>query len=132
MKLFLAIAAILAWIFGLGQLLAPAKFYAPMGVEFTPMLATIAQTLGANLFGLGVINWCARQAQGRGLTAVLLGNLFVQVLSLAVVFRILSLGAGKIAAPGVVIHVVLGAFFLFFLLRARKQESAQVSAAARP
>ncbi|PYV74504.1 MAG: hypothetical protein DMG96_20010 [Acidobacteria bacterium] len=112
MKIFLAIAAILAWIFGLGQLLAPAKFYAPMGVEFTPMLATIAQTLGANLFGLGVINWCARQAQGRGLTAVLLGN--------------------KIAAPGVVIHVVLGAFFLFFLLRARKQESAQVSAAARP
>jgi hypothetical protein len=131
MKTFLAIAAMLAWIFGLGQLLAPAKFYAPMGIELTPMLATMVQSYGATMFGLGVINWCARQAQGRGLIAVLLGNLFIQILNLGVVFRMLSLGAGKTAAPGVVVHVVLGAFFLFFLLRARKQESGKVITAAR-
>jgi hypothetical protein len=121
MKIFLVISAILAWIFGLGQLLAPAKFYAPMGIELTPMLATIVQSYGATMIGLGVIDWCAREAQGRGLIAVLLGNLFVQVLNLGVVFRMLSLGAGRTAAPGVVIHVVLGGFFLFFLLRAKKQ-----------
>ncbi|HKW17182.1 MAG TPA: hypothetical protein VJO35_06725 [Terriglobales bacterium] len=129
MRIFLAIAAILAWIFGLGQLLAPARFYAPMGIELTPMLATMVQSYGATMIGLGVINWCAREAQGRGLFAVLLGNLFVQVLNLGVVFRMLSLGAGKTAAPGVVIHVVLGGFFLYFLLRERKQESTGMSAA---
>jgi hypothetical protein len=129
MKLFLAIAAILAWIFGLGQLLAPAKFYAPMGIELTPMLATMVQSYGATMIGLGVINWCAREAQGRGLFAVLLGNLFVQVLNLGVVFRMLSLGAGKAAAPGVVIHIVLGGFFLYFLLRERKQEAIAIGAA---
>jgi hypothetical protein len=131
MKLFLAISAVLAWIFGLAQLLAPAKFYAPMGVELSPLLATIAQMLGANLIGLGVINWFARQAQGRGLFAVLLGNLFVQILSLAVVFRVMSLGPGKTAAPGVVIHVALGGFFLFFLVKARHQAAIQAGAAAR-
>lgn len=129
MKIFLAIAAILAWIFGLGQLLAPVKFYSPMGIELTPMLATMAQSYGATMIGLGVINWCAREAQGRGLFAVLLGNLFVQVLNLVVVFRMLSLGAGKTAAPGVVIHVVLGGFFLFFLLRPKKPESTATIAA---
>jgi hypothetical protein len=129
MKIFLAISAILAWIFGLGQLLAPSKFYAPMGNELTPMLATMAQSYGATMIGLGVIDWWAREAQGRGLVAVLLGNLFVQVLNLGVVFRMLSLGAGKTAGPGVVIHVVLGGFFLYFLLRARKQELTGISAA---
>ena len=129
MRTYLAIAAILAWIFGLGQLLAPVKFYAPMGIELTPMLATMVQSHGATMIGLGVINWFAREAQGRGLFAVLLGNLFVQVLNLGVVFRMLSLGAGKTAAPGVVIHVVLGGFFLFFLLRAKSRESTAISAA---
>jgi len=129
MKIFLAISAVLAWIFGLGQLLAPAKFYAPMGIALTPMLATMVQSYGATMIGLGVTNWFARQAQGRGLIAVLLGNLFIQILNLGVVFRMLSLGAGKTAAPGVAIHIVFGGFFLFFLLRARKQEATGIAAA---
>ena len=128
MKVFLAIAAIFAWIFALAMLFAPAKFYAPAGFELTPMLATLAQAHVATLFGLGVINWGAREAKGRGLTAVLFGNLMVQVLSLIVVIRTMRLGAGTAVAPGIVIHVVLGGFFLFFLLRAKKEESVRAAA----
>ena len=120
MKLFLSIAAVLAWVFGLMQLLMPAKFYLSAGLVLTPMLATIAQSHGATLVGLGVIDWIARGATGRGLVAVLAGNLVVQILSLLVVLRTMSLGAGMSVAPGIVIHVVLGSLFAFFLMRARK------------
>jgi hypothetical protein len=120
MKLFLSIAAILAWIFGAMLLLIPANFYEPTGIVMTPMLATIAQAHGATLVGLGLIDWLARNAERQGLVAVLAGNLVVQILSLAVVVRTMLLGAGMAVAPGVVIHVVLGGFFAYFLARARR------------
>ena len=117
MRLFLAVAAVLAWIFGAALLVAPAAFYAPARIEMTPMLATVAQAHGATLVGLGVVDWLARNADRRGLVAVLGGNLVVQVLSLGVVVRTMTLGAGAAVAPGVVIHVVLGALFALFLWR---------------
>ena len=120
MRVFVGVAAVLAWLFGIMLLLAPAKFYAPTGMVLTPMLATLAQAHGATLVGLGTINWLARKAQGPGLTAVLAGNLVVQLLSLAVVIRTITLGAGAAVAPGVVIHVVLGGGFGYFLLRNRR------------
>ena len=62
MKLFLAIAGVLAWLFGATLLLAPGQFYAPTGLALTPVLATLAQAHGATLIGLGTINWLARRA----------------------------------------------------------------------
>ncbi len=120
MKIFLSIAAVLAWLFGGMLLLAPGPFYQPTGIVMTPMLATLAQAHGATLVGLGVIDWLARGAEGRGLVAVLGGNLVVQILSLGVVIRTMTLGAGAAVAPGVVIHVVLGSLFALFLVKARK------------
>jgi hypothetical protein len=120
MKVVLAIAAILAWIFGAALLLAPDKFYAPTGMVLTPMLATLAQAHGATLFGLGVINWLARKAEKQGLIAVFTGNLVVQIFSLGVVIRTMTLGAGPAVAPGVVIHVVLGGLYTWGLLKAQK------------
>jgi hypothetical protein len=84
--------------------------------------------VSATLFGLGIINWYARKAQGYGLIGMLLGNLFVQVLSLVVVLRTMTLGAGAAVTPGIVIHVVLGGFFLFFLLKAKNVRSRGVAA----
>lgn len=120
MKIFLSIAAVLAWLFGAGMLLAPAAFYEPVGIAFTPMLGTVAQAHGATLVGLGVVDWLARDAEKKGLFAVLAGNLVVQVLSLVVVLRTAALGAGAAVAPGVVIHVVLGALFAYFLVKLRR------------
>jgi len=123
MKIFLSIAAVLAWLFGAALILAPAGFYAPTGIAMTPLLATIAQAHGATLFGLGVIDWMSRSATGASARAVLAGNLVVQVLSLGVVLRTMSLGAGAAVAPGVVIHVVLGGLFAFFLARSRRAQA---------
>jgi len=119
MKIFISIAAILAWLFGAMLLIVPAGMYAPTGIAMTPMIATLAQAHGATLMGLGVVNWLARNADRQGLIAVLTGNLVVQVLSLGVVLRTMQLGAGLAVAPGVVIHVVLGSLFAFFLIRVR-------------
>ena len=61
--------------------------------------------------------------------AVLAGNLVIQILSLLVVLRTMQLGAGSAVAPGVVIHVVLGALFGYFLLRTRKIQAFRASPA---
>ena len=122
MKIFISIAAILAWLFGAMLLIVPAEMYTPTGIAMTPMIATLAQAHGATLVGLGVVNWLARNADRQGLIAVLTGNLVVQVLSLCVVIRTMQLGAGLAVAPGVVIHVVLGSLFAIFLIRVRKAQ----------
>ena len=122
MKIFISIAAIMAWLFGAMLLILPAEMYAPTGIAMTPMIATLAQAHGATLVGLGVVNWLARNADRQGLIAVLTGNLVVQVLSLGVVIRTMQLGAGLAVAPGVVIHVVLGSLFAIFLIRVGKAQ----------
>jgi len=123
MRVLLGVAAVLAWIFGALLLVMPGPFYAPTGITMTPMLATVAQAHGATLVGLGVIDWLARNVERNGVRAVLAGNLVVQVLSLVVVIRTMTLGAGVRVAPGVVVHVVLGALFAFFLFRGRADRS---------
>ena len=120
MKIFLSIAAVLAWLFGAMLLLAPGPFYAPIGLTMTPMVASVAQAHGASLVGLGVINWMARGANRQGLVTVLTGNLVVQILSLGVAIRTVMVGAGAGATPSIFIHVVLGVLFLFFLLQAKR------------
>jgi hypothetical protein len=74
------------------------------------------------LIGLGTINWLARGADRRGQVAVMAGNLVVQVASLGVVIRTMMLGAGTAVAGGVIIHVVLGALFAFYLFKAARPE----------
>jgi hypothetical protein len=120
MKVFLSVAAILAWSFGALLFFVPETFYTPTGIVMTPLLATIAQAHGATLFGLGIINWLGRNAERKGLVAILAGNLVVQILSLVVVIRTMTLGAGSAVVPGVVIHVILGSLFAVFLRRAVK------------
>jgi hypothetical protein len=132
MRTFLAAAAILAWLFAAMLLLAPAAFYAPVGITLTPLLATVAQAHGATLFGLGVVNWLARKADARGVMAVLSGNLIVQVLSFGVVLRTWSLNPDASALPGALIHVVLGSLFAYFLIRTRRHSMASGNAVLEP
>ncbi len=129
MKLFIAISAILAWLFGAMLLFMPAQFYAPTGIAMTTMLASIAQAHGATLIGLGVVNWIGRNADRKGLIAVLEGNLVVQVLSLAVVVKTMTLGAGSAVVPGVLIHLILGSFFAVFLIKVKRVSVSQENGA---
>ena len=120
MNILLAVAAVLAWLFGGMLIFMPQEFYAPVGIAMTPMLATNSQAHGATLIGLGVIDWLARGADRRGIVAVLAGNLVTQILSLLVVARTMQLGAGAAMAPAIVIHVVLGTLFTYFLFKATR------------
>lgn len=123
MSIVLALAGVLAWLFGAMLMLAPAAFYAPTGISMTPMLATLAQAHAATLIGLGFVNWLARHGERRSQRAVLAGNLIAQLLSLGVVVRTMALGAGTAVAPGVVIHVALATLFAVFLVRSRAAAS---------
>jgi hypothetical protein len=117
MRLFLGVAAALAFLFSAGLLLSPEAFYAPMGLALTPLQATLAQAHGATLAGMGVLLWLGRDAEPKGMRAILWGNLVVQLLSLLVLLKTSQLGAGAKIAPGVVIHVTLGSFYAYFLSR---------------
>ena len=122
----LIVSAILAWLFGLMLLFNARAFEAPVGIDVPDKVATIAQAQGAILLGLGVINWMTRDVTDpRALTAVLAGNFVVQIASLAVVVRALALRIFPAqGAPAVVIHVLLGAAFAVYLLRARRATTA--------
>src|SRR5262245_25691868 len=118
MKLFLAVSAALAFIFGLALLFASSSFYAPMGIVVTPAIAVTAQTQGAILVGLGMLNWTARSLPPPSVRPVLMGNLVVQVLSLAVIVRALVLRIVPAQNAGaILVHTVLGVGFAYFLAR---------------
>ena len=123
MRLFLLIAGVLACIFGAALILVPTQFYQPTGIAMTPLIATIAQAHGATLFGLGVFNILVRRADAVGLKAAFAGNLVVQIISLIVVIRTMTLGPGMAVAPGVVIHIVLGSFCTYFLWKLSAQKA---------
>ena len=118
----LTVSAVLAWLFAVMLLFNTRAFEAPIGIDVTDKVATIAQAQGAILLGLGLINWLSRSITDRAaLTAVLAGNLVVQIASLAVAARALLLGISPIqGAPAVVIHTLLGGAFAFYLMRMRR------------
>jgi hypothetical protein len=128
----LMVAAVLAWLFGLMLLFNARAFEAPVGIDVTDKVATIAQAQGAILLGLGVINWLARTVTDvRALTAVLSGNLVVQLLSLGVAGRAVLLHIFPIqGAPAIAIHVVLGVAFAIALARVRHAAAGPAPSAA--
>lgn len=119
---FLRLSAILAWLFATMLLLDARGFEAPVGIDVTAKVATIAQAQGAILLGLGVINWMtATIEEDRAVRAVLFGNLIVQLASLGVAGRALLVGIfPPAAAPAVVIHTVLSIGFGWYLARNRR------------
>jgi len=122
----LIVAAVLAWVFGLMLLFDARAFEAPVGIDVTDKVATIAQAQGATLVGLGVTNWLARNlTDAAGLRAVLGGNLVVQVMSLGVAARAVLLHIFPIqGAPAIAIHVLVGAAFTVALVRAARSSDA--------
>ena len=121
----LTVSAILAWAFGVMLMMNAKAFEAPMGIDVTDKVATIAQAQGAILFGLGLVNWLAiGVTDRRALVAVFAGNLLVQLLSLGVVARAMALGIFPPQAIGaIVIHVALGGWFGLELVRASKAQA---------
>jgi hypothetical protein len=119
-RLALTIGALAAFAFGAGLLVAPAMMLTQSGLDASTAAIAASRGAGATLIGLGVVNWLGRAASGAGSRAILMGNLVVQILSLAV--NAGSVLTGQLPAQAVtasVIHVVLGAIFALALTRAR-------------
>jgi len=108
------IGGIAAVVFGLALFVSPESMLAGFGLA-TPVAAKVlSRDVGATLIGLGVINWMARNASGEALRALLVGNVVVQALELVInTYEIVAGDLPGQAAPGLLIHLVLGAVFIF-------------------
>ncbi len=124
MKIFLAITAIISWLFGLMMLFFAKEFYAPMGLQLTDQFNLIAQAEGAGLIGLGVFNWMARNMNRDGQIAILSGNLLTQAISLVLIVRATMLHIVTGTTSGIITHLVFGAGFAWFLLRITRSKAA--------
>ena len=103
-----------ALLFGLALFVTPESMLAGFGVVAPASTKVLARDVGATLIGLGVINWMARNATGEALRALLVGNVVVQALELVInTYEIVGGDLPGQAAPGLLIHLVLGAVFIF-------------------
>ena len=72
----LTVAAIIAFVFGLGFVLIPAQLSSLYNVALNPGGSFIGQLFGAALIGFAVLNWFARGVKdSQALQAILLANL---------------------------------------------------------
>jgi hypothetical protein len=112
-RLALMIGGVAAVIFGLALFVSPDSMLAGFGLAAPAAAKVVARDVGATLIGLGVINWMARDASGQTLRAILVGNVVVQALELLINgYEIVVQDLPNQAAPGLLIHVVLGAIFV--------------------
>ena len=107
------IGGVAAIVFGLGLLVFPTTMLAGFGLGVPVEAKVLSRDVGATLIGLGVINWMARNATGEALRALLVGNVVVQALELLInAYEIVVGELPNQAAPGLIIHLVLGAVFI--------------------
>jgi len=118
-KHMLAVGAAIAFLLGSFRLFATAQFLEPLGLAGDPKVALLGQAQGVLLLSIGVTNWMVRQSDDwPALRAVLAGNLAAQAISIAINLRGYYAGLVPQAVVGQVgLHVLLGAGYLFFLLR---------------
>jgi hypothetical protein len=72
-KTFFAIFAVLALLFGIGFVLAPAQVLSNYGVESSPAIALMSRLFGGTLLAMAVILWSARDFGHEASRAVLIG-----------------------------------------------------------
>src|SRR5438034_10546276 len=102
-----------ALLFGLALFVTPESMLAGFGVVAPASTKVLARDVGATLIGLGVINWMARNASRAAVRALLVGNVVVQALALGInTYEIVAGDPPGQPAPGPLVHLVLGAFFI--------------------
>jgi hypothetical protein len=116
----LIIGAIAALLFGSALVASPAAVLHAFGLEAHGDGILVSRDVGMLLLGLAVLDWFGRNAEGAGLRAILVANLFVQLAEFV-------LNAGQIAAqqlpgaawPGAMVPAVLSLLFGLALYRTR-------------
>ena len=77
-KLALVVGAVVAAILGTALVAAPETVLQGLGLEAHGDGLILARNVGALQLALGVLNWVGRNAEGRGLRAILGADVFVQ------------------------------------------------------
>ena len=129
-RVVLIIGAIAALVFGLLLTFAPAQMLSGFGLEAPTPAQVLSRDVGVTLIGLAVLNWLGRNATGEALRAILIANIFVQAAELVVNGWELAVGAlPSAAAGGLIIHIVLGALFVWALMQSGRAPVAASGAA---
>lgn len=125
-KTFFAIFAVLAVLFGIGFVLAPAQVLSNYGVESSPAIALMSRLFGGTLLAMAVILWCARDfREEAALRAVLIG--FGVSDAINCIVAIVATSAGTMNALGwttVLIYLGGAAGAGYFLTAGRTQRHA--------
>ena len=82
---FMAIAAVIAFVFGLAFILVPGQTMSAYGVTLDAAGQFVARYLGSAFLGVAVLTWFGRKAtQGDALRAIVLGAFVLSVTGLVV------------------------------------------------
>jgi hypothetical protein len=121
-NVFLMIAAVITALFGVALLLFPNEIAAVYGTSFNASGVIVARISGASLLALAIMVWGARDGDAaETMRGILLGGLVVNVCDLVVAYLATSSGvwASGIGWAQVVLHILLGAGFAYFLFGKR-------------
>jgi hypothetical protein len=110
------INAVIAGLFGLAFVFAPARLLAQYGLAVDPGFGLIAQLFGAALIGYAILTWQARNAGESDARRAIVFALFVAD-GVAVVIALMGQLRGFVNSLGwstVVIYLLLGIGFAYF------------------
>ncbi len=113
---FLAIAAVLAALYGLGFLLIPAQTLALYGITLDVNGLFIARYLGSAFLGVAVLSWMARSLTAQeALRPIILGDFVISLTGLVVaVWDAFAGGGNALSWVTVVIYLFLTLGFAYF------------------
>ena len=116
---FMAIAAIVAFLFGLSFILMPVQTMSMYGVTLDISGQFIGRYLGSAFLGVAVLTWFARNTKGNGaLRAILLGSFVLSLTGFVVALFDKFTGVGNaLVWSTVVIYLLLGAGFGYFYFK---------------
>ena len=113
---FMAIAAVLAFVFGLAFILVPAQLMSLYGVTLEAAGQWVGRYLGSAFIGIAVLNWFARNAAQNGtMRAIVLADFVVSITGLivAVLDRLYGTGNALVWST-VAIYLFLALGFGYF------------------
>ena len=115
----LAIAAIVAFLFGLSFILIPVQTMAMYGVTLDISGQFLGRYLGSAFLGVAVLTWFARNSkEGEAFRAILLGDFVLALTGFVVALFDAFTGIGNaLVWSTVVIYLLLGAGFGYFYFK---------------
>jgi len=117
LSLFMTLAAVAAFLFGLAFLLVPGSTLSLYGITLDPSGEWVARYLGSAFLGIAAITWLGRSAtSGSGLRAILEGGFVVSITGLLVAIFDRVYGPGNMLVwSTVVIYLLLSLGFGYFV-----------------